>query len=63
LKPHDIIRSKEAVYLENYKGKDLTDAQWIQAMHENPILIERPIVINGNKAVVARPPEKVKEIL
>lgn len=63
LKPHDIIRTKEAVYLENYKGKELTDAQWIQVLHENPILMERPIVINGNKAVVARPPEKVKEIL
>ena len=63
MKPHDIIRTKEAVYLEKYKGKNLSDEQWLQAMHENPILIERPIVINGNKAVVARPPEKVNEIL
>jgi len=63
LKPHDIIRTKEDVYLENFKGKDLTDEQWTQAMHEHPILMERPIVMNGNKAVVARPPEKVKEIL
>jgi arsenate reductase len=39
------------------------DDQWIQAMHDHPILMERPIVINGNKAVVARPPEKVLEIL
>jgi len=63
IKPHDLIRTKEPVYIEKYKGKTLTDAQWIQAMHENPILIERPIVINGNKAVVARPPEKVLEII
>ncbi|MFN8259853.1 MAG: arsenate reductase (glutaredoxin) [Chitinophagales bacterium] len=63
IKPHDLIRTKETVYLENFKGKELTDEQWIQAMHEHPILIERPIVINGNKAVVARPPERVKEIL
>ncbi|HMV16051.1 MAG TPA: arsenate reductase (glutaredoxin) [Chitinophagales bacterium] len=62
-KPHDIIRTKEAIYLEKYKGKNLSDEEWLQAMHENPILIERPIVINGDKAVVARPPEKVNEIL
>lgn len=63
IKPHDLIRTKEAVYVENYKGKTLSDDEWIQAMHEHPILIERPIVINGNKAVVARPPEKVNEVL
>jgi arsenate reductase len=63
LKPHDIIRTKEAIYLEQYKGKTLTDAEWIEVMHQHPILIERPIVINGNKAIVARPPEKVNEIL
>ena len=63
IKPHDLIRTKEAVYIENYKGKTLSDDEWIQAMHEHPILIERPIVINGNKAVVARPPEKVNEVL
>ena len=54
---------KEPIYIENYKGKTLSDDAWIEAMHKYPILIERPIVINGNKAVVARPPEKVHEIL
>lgn len=63
LKPHDIIRTKEAIYLEKFKGKTLTDDEWLQVLHEHPILIERPVVINGNKAVVARPPEKVNEIL
>jgi arsenate reductase len=63
IKPHDLIRTKEPVYIEKYKGKNLSDEQWIKAMHENPILIERPIVINGNKAVIARPPEKVKEVI
>ncbi len=61
--PHDLIRTKEPVYIELYKGKNLSDAEWIQAMHEHPILIERPIVINGDKAIIARPPEKVLEIL
>lgn len=63
LKPHDIIRTKEPVYIEKYKGKTLTDEEWLQVIHQNPILIERPIVINGNKAIVARPPEKMLEIL
>lgn len=63
LKPHDIIRTKEAIYLGKFKGKTLTDDEWLQVLHEHPILIERPVVINGNKAVVARPPEKVNEIL
>jgi arsenate reductase len=63
LKAHEIIRTGEAEFKENFKGKNLEEAEWIKAMIEFPILIERPIVINGNKAVVARPPEKVLEIL
>lgn len=63
LKPHDLIRTKEPFYLQNYKGKELTDDEWILAMTEHPILMERPIVINGTKAVVARPPEKALEII
>ncbi|MCG9911402.1 MAG: arsenate reductase (glutaredoxin) [Flavobacteriales bacterium] len=63
LKAHDIIRTGEAVYKENFKGKNLSEAEWIKVMTTHPILIERPIVINGEKAVVARPPEKVLEIL
>jgi arsenate reductase (glutaredoxin) len=63
IKPHDLVRTKEPVYLEKYKGKKLSDDQWIQVLHEDSILVERPIVINGNKAVIARPPEKIYEIL
>lgn len=63
LKPQDIIRTKEPIYVEQFKGKTLSDDEWIQVLHEHPILIERPIVVNGNKAVIARPPEKVREIL
>lgn len=57
IKPLDLIRKKEPIFLDNYKGKTLTDEQWIDAMLEHPILIERPIVVNGDKAVVARPAE------
>lgn len=60
---HDLIRTGEEIYKTLYKGKNLTEAEWIKAMTEHPILIERPVVIHGNKAVIARPPEKVSEIL
>ncbi|MGM9479504.1 arsenate reductase (glutaredoxin) [Pedobacter sp. GSP4] len=63
IKPIELIRKGEKVFTENYKGKTLTDEEWIDAMVEHPILIERPIVISGEKAVIARPTEKIKEIL
>lgn len=61
--PIDLIRKGEAVYKENYKDKTFTNTEWIHIMVSNPILIERPIIINGDKAVIGRPPEKVLEIL
>lgn len=63
MKAEDIVRKKEKIFLEKYKGKKLTEKQWIKALAENPILIERPIFVNGNKAVIGRPPENVKKIL
>ncbi|WP_242204588.1 arsenate reductase (glutaredoxin) [Aestuariivivens insulae] len=63
IKPMDLVRKNEAIWKENYKGKALTDAEIINAMVENPKLIERPIVVNGNKAVVGRPPERILEII
>lgn len=63
IKPIELVRTKESIWIENYKGKVLTDGQIIDALLENPKLIERPIVVNGNKAVIARPKEKIKEIL
>lgn len=62
-KPIELVRVKESIWIEKYKGKNLSDDEIIEAMVQNPKLIERPIVINGNKAVVARPKEKIKEIL
>jgi arsenate reductase len=63
VKPHDIIRTGEEVYKTKFKGKDLSDEEWIQAMIENPILIERPIIVDGDRAVIGRPPVKVLELL
>lgn len=63
IKPEELARKGEDVYKEKFKGKTLKDSEWIKAMVENPKLIERPIVINGNKAIIGRPPEKVLELL
>ncbi len=59
----DIIRKNEKAYKENFKDKELNEAEWLQVLSKNPKLIERPIVIKGEKAVLGRPPENVKELL
>lgn len=61
--PIDLVRKNEAIWKENYKGKELSDAEIISAMAEHPKLIERPIVVKGNKAVIGRPPETIKTLL
>ncbi|MBO6635131.1 arsenate reductase (glutaredoxin) [Parvibaculum sp.] len=64
LKPRDLIRKGEAVYKElGLDNGKLTDEKLIRAMTENPILIERPIVVVGSKAKIGRPPEGVLDIL
>lgn len=58
INPIELIRKKEKLWLENFKNKEFSAKELIQIMVSNPILIERPIVVNGNKAVIARPIEK-----
>ena len=59
IKAIDLVRKKEQIWIEDYKGRDLTDKKIIEAMVENPKIMERPIVIDGNKAIIGRPPENV----
>lgn len=61
--PIELVRKNEQIWKDEYKGKELTDDEVINAMVKNPKLIERPIVVNGNKAVVARPAEALKAVL
>ena len=63
LKAFDIVRTKEPIYKEKYEGKKLTNAEWIKALAQHPILIQRPIVIKDGKALIGRPPEKILDIL
>ncbi|MGG7037109.1 MAG: arsenate reductase family protein [Flavobacterium sp.] len=63
LKPIELVRQKESVWIENFKGKTLTDEEIIEAMAKFPILIERPIVIDGDKATIGRDIEKLKDFI
>ena len=63
IEPEQLIRKNEAIWKENFKGKTLSNDQIIDAMIKYPKLIERPIVINGNKAVIGRPPTRIAQIL
>ena len=62
--PRDLLRKDEQVYRELKLGhRDLTDDELISLMVENPDLMQRPIVVSGDRAVLARPPENVEELL
>ncbi|MGE0018827.1 MAG: polyphosphate kinase 1 [Draconibacterium sp.] len=58
-----LVRTNEQDYIDNYKGKTLTNEQWIKILVKNPKLLQRPVVINGKRAVLANPPETIEEIV
>lgn len=60
--PMELVRKNEAIWKENFRGKSLNDDEIIAAMIKYPKLIERPIIISDNKAVVGRPAEKINEL-
>ena len=63
IKPIALVRKNEQIWKDNFKGKDLSQNEVIDAMIANPKLIERPIVVKNNKANIGRPPENVLNIL
>jgi arsenate reductase len=63
IKPIDLVRKNESIWKENYKGKELSDDELLEAMISNPKLIERPIVSSSKGTVVGRPPENVLRVL
>ncbi|MGC1515548.1 MAG: arsenate reductase (glutaredoxin) [Maribacter sp.] len=63
IKPIQLIRKNESVWKENYKDKALTDNEVVAAMILHPKLIERPIVVHNNKAVIGRPAARIKSLI
>ncbi|MEO5572185.1 MAG: ArsC/Spx/MgsR family protein [Bacteroidia bacterium] len=63
IKAEQLVRKKEPLYKENYEGKKISNAQWIKILHDKPILIERPIVINGDRAIIGRPVETIVDFI
>ena len=61
IKASELVRKGEKDYKENFKGRPLTEEEWLDALMQYPRLMERPIVVNGDKAIIGRPPEKLKE--
>ncbi len=63
IQPLELVRINESIWKENFKSLELSDVDIIAAMAKHPQLIERPIVINGTKAVIGRPPQRILEVL
>lgn len=62
MKPSEVLRKGDDLY-KNLSATPNTEARWLKELVAHPELMERPIVVNGDKAVVARPPERVLEVL
>ena len=63
IRPIELVRTKEQIWKDNYKDKTLNDKDILKILSENPKLIERPIVTNGDKGVIARPFSKINDLL
>jgi len=63
LQPSGMVRQQEEYYKENYKDQEISELEWINILSEYPKLLRRPIVVEGNKAVVADPPQLVNQLL
>jgi arsenate reductase len=62
-KPSEMIRKQEAIFKADFKGKNFTEDEWIRIIAENPKLLNRPIIVRGNKAVWGDPVENIEGVL
>ncbi len=58
----DLLRKNNKIYKESFEGNAFTNDEWLIAISKNPSILERPIVIIENKAILARPADKIKEL-
>jgi arsenate reductase (glutaredoxin) len=63
LKAEELVRKKEPLYISEFEGKQFSEEEWLRILSENPILIERPIIVKDNKAIIGRPPEKILSLI
>ncbi len=63
IEPEDLVRKKEPLYQSEYAGKNISGDEWIRIMTQHPELIERPIIVDGERAIIGRPVEKIVEFL
>lgn len=59
----ELIRKQEQLYKDEYKDKELTEDEWLEVISKNPRLLQRPIVFNGTRAVIAQPPNEIDRIV
>ena len=62
-KAEEIIRKREPTFKEKFQAKEFSEEEWLEILANNPILIERPIVVKEDKATIERPPENVLKLL
>ena len=63
MKAEDLVRKSDALFKEKYAGQELDEDGWINVLVDNPTLIQRPVVIKDNKAVIGRPLENIVDFL
>ena len=63
MEPIQLVRRNEAIWKDQFKGRELSDLDILKAMEAFPKLMERPIAVKGEQAVIGRPPENVKSLL
>jgi arsenate reductase len=63
IKAEDLVRKEEKLYKDEYRDRELSEEEWINVLADNPKLIQRPVVVNGKRAIIGRPPESVHILL
>jgi arsenate reductase (glutaredoxin) len=60
--PYELVRKKEKIFVEKFKMKNAKRVNWVKAMIKYPVLMERPIIVSNNKAIIGRPPSLVLDL-